>query len=985
MPTQKVIYEGQELTVSYTGEFDPVAAKAKLDAHFGKVAEAKPVEREDRVSSKGLTDIITGEKADSLPSPERGRVQQLHGLTDEETASIEAEFLAGYESQENTSPSKADRFKANFRQSFYSNTVAGMAAKNKETGQGTANRIAMSEKRINNLLQELEIRKNDGFSQYPELTEDVIVDRINREQQQIDSLQPQRREELIEGLQKQARRAGEYAGMPEWDGVLEGMTALAGQLAGSSATPETFTPAGKGGNLLKTIGRQAASGALTNAATNPVIQSGNVASGDQSEFSKSQLALDTTLGAVAPVVMKSPAALVKFVRSRGANDVVAQATAEGVRAQQLQSEPSVIAKAGEKVLNAKNSVGRGVNSVIQPISTRLDNIVPGLGGSIRYHAFEVGTGQAQGHQIAKPFLQQYSKLPKGVKSELDLAFKNQDGQTISKILDQYHMMDNYRSVRTMLDDLHSKASDSGFEVGYLKDYMPRRIKDYEGLLNELRGDKDWGAIQDAMRRRAKEMGIDHIDAESAQVRGEVINQVLRDMKGTGINTGPASNLKQRRIKQLDKRLNKYYHDTPTALLQYIDNVSRLMADRRFFGLGSDDAFNDISVAPQALNGNWRNKDIGSTIARMIDEGKLDPSKETEVKNILDAYFNMGSMHGGLKWYKNFTYATTLGSPISSLTQVADLFPSMYRNGLFNTVMGIKDAAISSKRITREDIGIENIAAEFANFGTMAKTVDKILTVSQFSRIDRLGKETFINSAFRKLQKQARAPKGSKTYKKIYAALKPALKEDTEAAIEAFARGDKQNAHVRFALFDQLSDFQPLTRAEMPEKYLSNPNGRLFYTLKTFTIRQFDALRRESFAEMRKGNVVKGLKNLTHLALFWATMGTTVDAMKDLVLGREFDPGDLAMENALKVFGVTRWSIYQAQEHGPMEALLRTARPPVKFFEDIWKDAKSMTQGEFELKYAETIQDMPWVGKLYYWNFGAGAEKEAKKRGKSASL
>ena len=43
---------------------------------------------------------------------------------------------------------------------------------------------------------------------------------------------------------------------------------------------------------------------------------------------------------------------------------------------------------------------------------------------------------------------------------------------------------------------------------------------------------------------------------------------------------------------------------------------------------------------------------------------------------------------------------------------------------------------------------------------------------------------------------------------------------------------------------------PINSTEMPLKYLKHPNGRVFYMLKTFTIKQFDVMRRDGIHLMK---------------------------------------------------------------------------------------------------------------------------------------
>jgi len=776
----------------------------------------------------------------------RGRIKDRYGLSDEENTLIEGAFKEGYEEKKDKETDNGERFYQNARQSFFSNTSAGMVAKMKETGIGTENEIQLAQKRIDEFDQELFRRENGGFSNYPELTDDQIRERQAADKVRIAEKTPQRRKELIDGLAKQARRAGEYAGMPDYDGFVEGSVALVGQLAGSSATPETFVPGGKGATVLKTLGKQALTGALVNTATNPLIQAGNIASGDQEEFSKNQLALDATMGAVVPAALKSPKAISKFLKGRGHSDLQRKVFEEAVELRSLDGEPGVIARAGRNILEKKREIetanydpndfevgsykdlnhdleiaqarleatlkrrkenpkaltangatsrtvqkqqaevdnikrqiaeqggsvnttpktkapasspppirkekvrdtgtkgdprsldeepgaltrfgrnvlekkratGQLVNEFIQPISTRLDNMAEGLGKTVRAHAYEVGTGQARSHVAVAPFLKQYKKLPRVTKKKLDLAFKNGDAETIAKITDDYHMKDTYKAVRGLLDEIHQKAGKEGFKVGYLKEYMPRKIRDYAGLLNRLYRDKDWGEINIAGRRKAEGMGMDW-DAMEQPARAEIFNQVLSDLRSGNPNS-PQGNFKQRSIKKLTADLAQYYEDTPTALLQYIDNAAKLMADRRFFNKGSRDVVTDLSMANERMRGNWHSQDVGTHVARLMDEGKLAPENEQQVMNMLQAYFNTGKSNGLVNAYKSVTHITALGSPTSTITQFADLFPSMFRNGMWNTAKGLQDALFNAKKITREDLGIENIAADFADLKGLAK-------------------------------------------------------------------------------------------------------------------------------------------------------------------------------------------------------------------------------------------------------------------------
>ena len=242
---------------------------------------------------------------------------------------------------------------------------------------------------------------------------------------------------------------------------------------------------------------------------------------------------------------------------------------------------------------------------------------------------------------------------------------------------------------------------------------------------------------------------------------------------------------------------------------------------------------------------------------------------------------------------------------------------------------------------------------------------------------------------RSYQKRARAPKGSNAHGKLVADLDPLFPEfrkDPKAkenaindTIKAFADKDIKNANLRYVLASRIAQVQPVFRTEMPEFYLAHPNFKIFYVLKTFTIRQFDYARSKAYDEIKKGNYKKGFGALFKLVGFWTVMGGGVDKAIDWLLKRASNFDDRTFENILQAAGVTRWTVWKAYEEGPIAALRDTATPPYKFFDDFYRDAKLLTQGEFELKHSEAIKHMPWIGKVYYWRYGKGREKEKKRQ------
>jgi hypothetical protein len=105
-----------------------------------------------------------------------------------------------------------------------------------------------------------------------------------------------------------ARFDRQYEAMPQWDGLLEGAAALAGQFVGSAGTPESFIPIGVGSRVAAGAGLRASSlsarilagavdASIVNAVTDAGIQRIEIGAGFRETFDPMQWAMGVGLGA----------------------------------------------------------------------------------------------------------------------------------------------------------------------------------------------------------------------------------------------------------------------------------------------------------------------------------------------------------------------------------------------------------------------------------------------------------------------------------------------------------------------------------------------------------------------------------------------------------------------------------------------------------------------------------------------------------------
>lgn len=131
-----------------------------------------------------------------------------------------------------------------------------------------------------------------------------------------------------------------YEAFPDWNGTIEGATALAGQVVGSIPSPENFIPVGLGAKLLGVAGlgteklaarvfAGAVDAAATNAAVDAALQGAEIATGVTKDFSAPRLGIAAGAGAIIGGGFGAAGAGLDRLRTRGAPEAAADTAATG--------------------------------------------------------------------------------------------------------------------------------------------------------------------------------------------------------------------------------------------------------------------------------------------------------------------------------------------------------------------------------------------------------------------------------------------------------------------------------------------------------------------------------------------------------------------------------------------------------------------------------------------------------------------------------
>jgi len=615
-----------------------------------------------------------------------------------------------------------------------------------------------------------------------------------------------------------------------------------------------------------------------------------------------------------------------------------------------------VAKQDFKII--KNDIKKGLDKYLGAVSTRLKNINPELKKALRAFEFKVRKGVLEDTKKIKGFLDATTKFSKDDFADFDLARKNGDSKKLQEIIKKYKIGKEYSAVRKVLDDIYKRSEEVGYDIGYKKHYHPRIIKDKKGFLEHFQRGDNWPIIDQAIK--AKENALQRYLEPEEKV--QLINTLIRGYQQNQISLSETGNMKTRVIDFVGAELNQYYMDSNAALVRYIDQANDAIESRKFFGKGRFD------------DGTLIDDNIGSYVLRLLEGGKITPEQEVELTDILKARFKPVGTRGFVSLYKNLSYVDTMGSPTSALTQIGDLAWALYKSGVKNTAKSVYKAVKGESVITREDIGIDNIAAEFEEPTKAARAVKEVFRLTGLEKMDAIGKETLINSVITKYQQWAKDGDA-----RLQDALTPVFGEDTAEVVADLKSGDITE-NVKLLAFNELADMQPILLSEMPEQYLKGGNGRIFYMLKTFTLKQFDIYRNEIFQKIANPSTrSEGLRNLIKLLFFFVLMNATADELKDLLLNRKTSLKDRTVDNILRAVGFSKYLTWKAREEGVGSAMARQILPPFKFIDSVSKDISSGIE-----KGSETIQSVPIGGKLYYWWFGKGSTKKTSKASKTKS-
>lgn len=281
-----------------------------------------------------------------------------------------------------------------------------------------------------------------------------------------------------------------------------------------------------------------------------------------------------------------------------------------------------------------------------------------------------------------------------------------------------------------------------------------------------------------------------------------------------------------------------------------------------------------------------NNSIGNLVLEMEQKGEITKEEEDILKEVLKARFNPGNMNTFFRSIRDLTYGFTMNDIQNAITQFGDLSFSMYKYGINNTIKGITDKF----NITKEDIGLNELAYEFSEPSVIQKYVKNLFKIEGLSLIDAFGKNASINASLYDAQDKIK-----KNDKEINKRLSDLFGDETEQVKQDILDG-KITTNVKIFAFDKLADLQPISPDQQTILQSTGENWtKLMYTLKSYGLKAIDIARKDITDNLVKGIktknkdlIVEGVKNLVRLQCLLWMLGIPKDAIKDLLSNREVD-------------------------------------------------------------------------------------------------
>tara|TARA_B100001778_G_scaffold327925_1_gene326695 strand:+ start:434 stop:3319 length:2886 start_codon:yes stop_codon:yes gene_type:complete len=634
----------------------------------------------------------------------------------------------------------------------------------------------------------------------------------------------------------------------------------------------------------------------------------------------------------------------------------------------------------------KGTISGLYRDYVQTMQQRLNSLDEGIGFQQKKLEYNLREKNQEFKNQALDFFQLETQLPKSIRPEFTKRLYNDDyagaeqlaidngvnSITVDRNGNKYtttvkQTLDNVKKVYRDIYNYVDNAVEHDLPFYSDVDYFHRKVIDRNGIRNYYGLTAENALLKSMEGKKAQILKKEIADLTEAE-KNNVMDHFLSG--STKYIKGKPGAFKQRKIDVVDDELMRFYSPSASdSLLGYINSAVNHVEKYKFFNKGGvvkkNEPFNVTSS-------------IGAYAQKLKQDGVLTERGETELRTLMEARFGAGeqSPNAFINNMKALSNMILLGNPISATTQLGDLFVNAYRHGGRNAFKGVIESISGKNVLNLKDYGLENhISQEFSDVSSLSKALDTVFKVSGFRAVDRLGKNSALQSAWNKNTGLAKTEKG---IEKLRSQWGKSYGKEFDSVVNDLAEG-KVTQNTKLLLFTELTGSQPLTLSDMPLKYLQAPNGRIFYALKSFGIKQLELLHNTIYKQAQDGNYYTAGKNALSYAAIVGLGNATVQEAKNWMQGREFQVDrvpDNFVNYMLSTALTSRYSVDKNLQQGDVAGVIvDSLSPPLNVFSNLSKDLASsignlINGEELEPRAARSIP----MGRWLYNLFGGGAEE-----------
>ena len=430
----------------------------------------------------------------------------------------------------------------------------------------------------------------------------------------------------------------------------------------------------------------------------------------------------------------------------------------------------------------------------------------------------------------------------------------------------------------VLNDIWKQYQDAWLKLTTTDMYFPRVVKDYEWLIdymNRVSG-KDIKVNKLSLMLKIKNIQADP-DLTAEEKEAKIRRAISTEFSQPWTTSQHAKERKMWKLSDWWEWIFAYYESPIEALDHYIVTMTNAIQRQLFLWWMKEDA--DITEA-DILNQNTA-ESVSTIIWKLVEQWKVNEDDVEELQKSILAVLNKKPSPKSVTALKDVTYIATITNFLSAINQLDDLWMVILKDRSW--LKHIVKTIFGKAWIKYDDLWLEDAYEMFREEWWITNWLFK---KSLFNMFDRLGKTSFINTAWESMIRQS---KNEKTRNYLYARLQAMYW--TESADRMMEKIDSVNymtdwqidIEILRDLLYQLWSTQPIYTSAMPTTYLNHPRARLCYALSSFTLKRIDWLVQWTKEVNAQHWAVAAAAWLmwvsTFLAMFWAAIWDVWDLLK----------------------------------------------------------------------------------------------------------